>query len=128
MSNARVLIAGGGIGGLVAALALIQRGFDVRVYEQTPELREFGAGVSITANGSRVLIELGLRPELEQVASRPKTWAMRLFNSGESWQRPRSGAGLRPAVLVVHRADLHQTLATTRRDAHPVPSVLGLVV
>jgi 2-polyprenyl-6-methoxyphenol hydroxylase-like FAD-dependent oxidoreductase len=83
MEKGRVLIAGGGIGGLVAALALIQRGFEVHVYEQAPELREFGAGVAITPNGSRVLNELGLQPELEQVSSRPKSWAMRLFNTGD---------------------------------------------
>jgi salicylate hydroxylase len=53
MTKVRVLIAGGGIGGLTAAIALIQRGFEVLVYEQAPELREFGAGVSISPNGSR---------------------------------------------------------------------------
>jgi len=114
-----VLIAGGGIGGLVTALALIQRGFEVYVYEQAPELREFGAGVSITPNGSRVLIELGLQLELEQVASRPISWAMRLFNTGESWQRPGSGAALPPAVWVVHRADLHQALAMALEERAP---------
>ena len=46
-----VAIVGGGIGGLVAALALIRRGIDVDVYEQAPELRELGAGVQISANG-----------------------------------------------------------------------------
>ena len=111
MSKARILIAGGGIGGLTAAIALTQRGFEVQLHEQAPELREFGAGVSVTPNGSRVLIELGLRPALEQAASRPISWTMRLFDTGESWQRPGSGAGLPPAVWVVHRADLHQMLA-----------------
>jgi salicylate hydroxylase len=53
MTKVRVLIAGGGIGGLTAAIALIQRGFEVLVYEQASELREFGAGVSISPNGSR---------------------------------------------------------------------------
>jgi salicylate hydroxylase len=119
MTKARILIAGGGIGGLVAALALIQRGFAVQVYEQAPELREFGAGIGITPNGSRVLIELGLQHELEQVTSRPISWAMRLFNTGEIWQRPGSGAGLPAAVWIVHRADLHQTLATALEGRAP---------
>ena len=48
-----VLVAGGGIGGLTAALALLQRGFDVNVYEQAAELREVGAGLQISANGNR---------------------------------------------------------------------------
>jgi NADPH-dependent 2,4-dienoyl-CoA reductase/sulfur reductase-like enzyme len=58
MGKSHVLIAGGGIGGLVAALALNQRGFDVSLYEQAPELHELGAGVTITPNGSRVLCRL----------------------------------------------------------------------
>ena len=50
-----VLIAGAGIGGLAAALALLRRGFSVAIYEQAAELAEVGAGVQIAANGSRVL-------------------------------------------------------------------------
>jgi salicylate hydroxylase len=74
------------------------------VYEQAPELREFGAGVSISQNGSRVLIELGLQRALEQVASRPASWNTRLFDTGRSWP-----VGSSP--WVVHRGDLHQALA-----------------
>ena len=50
MSKPRILIAGAGIGGIVAALALLQRGLDVAVYEQAAELREQGAGVQISPN------------------------------------------------------------------------------
>ena len=59
-----VAIVGGGIGGLAAALALLRRGIDVDVYEQAPELRELGAGVQISANGTRVLHALGLKGAL----------------------------------------------------------------
>jgi salicylate hydroxylase len=52
-------IVGGGIGGLAAALALLREGLDVAVYEQAPELKEVGAGVQISANGTRVLYALG---------------------------------------------------------------------
>ena len=76
-----MLIAGGGIGGLVAALALNQRGFDVSLYEQAPELHELGAGVMITPNGSRVLCALGLRPAMETIASVLPSRDMRLFNT-----------------------------------------------
>ncbi|HTI81558.1 MAG TPA: FAD-dependent monooxygenase [Acetobacteraceae bacterium] len=113
MKDARVLIAGGGIGGLVAALALHQRGFEVSLYEQSPELHELGAGVTITPNGSRVLCELGLRPAIEALVSPLKSRRMRLFNTGETWHQPvtddaeRSGAPFWP----VHRGDLHHILA-----------------
>ena len=55
MKKPKVLIAGGGIGGLATAIALLQRGVDVEVFEQASELREFGAGIQISPNGNRVL-------------------------------------------------------------------------
>ena len=60
MATPHVLIAGGGIGGLTAALALLKRGFDVDVYEQAPALREVGAGLQLSANGNRALYALGV--------------------------------------------------------------------
>src|SRR4051812_47042048 len=51
-SYPRVLIAGGGIGGLTAALALARMGCEVQVYEQAAELREVGAGIQLAANGT----------------------------------------------------------------------------
>lgn len=59
----RVLIAGGGIAGLAAATALAQRGWQVRVYERSPELRTFGAGIYIWENGLRVLECIGAYDE-----------------------------------------------------------------
>ena len=59
-STSKIIIIGGGIGGLGAALALLKRGLDVEIYEQSPELREVGAGVQMGPNGTRVLHALGL--------------------------------------------------------------------
>ena len=102
--------------GLVAALALIQRGFEVRAYEQAPELREFGG--SISPNGLRVLVELGLQSAFEQVASRPTNSRMRLFNSEKS--RP-----LGSSLWVVHRGDLHQALALALEKIAPGAVLVG---
>jgi salicylate hydroxylase len=55
----RILILGAGIGGLTAALALRQAGFDAHVYEQARALREVGAGVAISPNAVKVLHGLG---------------------------------------------------------------------
>ena len=86
MSKANIAIVGGGIGGLTAALALLRRGIDVDVYEQAPELRELGAGVQISANGTRVLHALGLKAALQQVQVLPAGKAIRLWNTGQSWK------------------------------------------
>ena len=56
-----ILIAGAGIGGLTAALALLRSGHRVRLFDQASQLREIGAGVQIGPNGTRLLIGLGLR-------------------------------------------------------------------
>ena len=59
-SSGRIAIAGAGIAGLTTALALLQQGFQVDVFEQASQLGELGAGLQISPNGSRVLLALGL--------------------------------------------------------------------
>ena len=98
MAKPRILIAGAGIGGIVAALALLQRGFEVELYEQAAELRELGAGVQISPNGSRVLCELGLQPAMEAIASVPTAKEMRLFNTGAGLARAGSRGHRRNAL------------------------------
>ncbi|MCJ9735996.1 FAD-dependent oxidoreductase, partial [Bradyrhizobium sp. PRIMUS42] len=55
-----IVIAGAGIGGLTAALALANRGFRIVVLEKAERLEEVGAGLQLSPNASRVLVELGL--------------------------------------------------------------------
>ena len=115
--NAHVLIAGGGIGGLTAALALLRRGFDVDVYEQASELAEVGAGIQIAANGTRVLIDLGLKAAMEAVVCPASLKEVRIWNTGRTYKLfdlgedsiNRFGA----PYWFVHRGDLHRVL----RDA-----------
>jgi salicylate hydroxylase len=108
------MIAGAGIGGLTAALALLQRGFDVTVFEQAPELRELGAGIQIAANGSRVLIELGLLDALEPIVCHAASKEVRLWNTGQSWKLFDLGADsirrFGAPYWMVHRGDLHRIL------------------
>ena len=66
----RVLIVGGGIGGLFAANALIARGIEVSVYEQAPAIGEIGAGVFLTPNSVRHLQRIGLEPAVEKWGAR----------------------------------------------------------
>ena len=119
-----VLIAGAGLGGLAAALALLRRGFDVDVYEQAAELKEIGAGVQISANGTRVLFELGLKEPIEHWGVRAVDKEIRLWNSGQTWSlfnRSCAPIGERYGVpmFLLHRGDLHKALADGVRAAKP---------
>src|SRR4029078_5350472 len=100
--NNNVAIIGAGIGGLTAALALIRQGFGVDVYEQAPELKELGAGVQISSNGTRVLYPLGLGEASERIGGRvcsPRwPWAKQPNGSGSSLPASRSSSGA-PARL-----------------------------
>ncbi len=123
MGKPRILIAGAGIGGIVAALALLQRGFEVALYEQAADLREIGAGVQISPNGSRVLCHLGLQAALEAIASVPTAKDMRLFNTGQAWRVQDLGA---TAVArygspywLVHRGDFHAVLVRALEERAP---------
>jgi salicylate hydroxylase len=110
----RILIVGAGIGGLTAALALLRDGHDVAVYEQAPQLAALGAGVQISANGSRVLFALGLEDALRKVWSVPSAKEIRLWNTGETWKLfdlgAESVARYGAPYFMIHRADLHGVL------------------
>ena len=82
----RVLIAGAGIGGLTAALAALRQGHEVEVYEQASELKEVGAGVQLSANGTRVLYALGVGEELKSLSCEASGKEIRLWNTGETWK------------------------------------------
>ena len=84
-SPRKVLIAGGGIGGLATAIALLQRGFEVEVFEQAPELREFGAGIQISPNGNRALASLGVFEALRALSCPADGKEIRLWNTGRTW-------------------------------------------
>jgi salicylate hydroxylase len=82
----RVLIAGAGIGGLTAALALLRKGCDVEVYEQAAELKEVGAGLQLSANGTRIFYALGVGDELKALSCEASGKEIRLWNTGETWK------------------------------------------
>lgn len=113
MGKGRVLIVGGGIGGLAAALGLQRSGLSVSVFEQADEIREVGAGVLITPNGQRALESLGVLPEVIKDASVEPVSFFIDHDSGRIVRETRAidviaRHGL--PVLQVHRADLQRAL------------------
>ncbi len=122
-SKTHILIAGGGIGGLTAALALLKRGFDVDVYEQASELKEVGAGVQLSPNGNRVLFELGVGEALMALSCEATGKEIRLWNSGHTWKLFDLGAvsvaRYGYPYLTVYRPDLIEVLAQAVRAIKP---------
>lgn len=109
-----VVIAGAGIGGLSAALALGARGHDVLVVERADELAEVGAGLQLSPNACRVLNDLGVLDRLMPHAVAPR--AIRIGSGRTGREIASIELGDRIAnrhgapYLVVHRADLQRTL------------------
>ncbi len=105
-----LLISGAGIAGLSTALALAQSGFRAEVFEQAPSAAETGAGIQISPNASRILINLGLEEQLHTLAVAPT--ALKIFNAHDGHEltsiplaqiaEKRYGA----PYYVIHRADL----------------------
>ena len=126
----KIFVVGGGIGGLTAALALLREGFDVTVFEQASELREIGAGVQVSANGTRILFSLGLENEIMAVASEAGGKEIRLWNTGRTWKLfdlgPESVERYGYPYITIHRNDLHQALAAGIRRIAPNAIKLGM--
>jgi salicylate hydroxylase len=114
-----VAIAGGGVGGLAAALALARKGFRAHVFEQTAEFKEIGAGIQLGPNVFRMFDRLGLTEEIERWAHFPDALTMRDALSGEEITRIPLGAGFRTRFgrpyAVIHRADLHRVILDAAR-------------
>ncbi|WP_180682994.1 3-hydroxybenzoate 6-monooxygenase [Tepidicella baoligensis] len=113
-SELPVLIAGGGIGGLAAALALVNQGFQVQVFEQAPAIGEIGAGIQLGPNAFHAFDALGVGPQARARAVYTDYMVMHdavdeslvgKIETGEAF-RQRFGN----PYAVIHRADVHLSL------------------
>lgn len=115
----RLLIAGGGIGGLAAGCAAAQAGWDVQLFERAPAFTEVGAGVQLGPNVTRILNAWGLSDALKEVAAFPAALHARGVKSGAVLSTLPLGAAMQTRYgapyVSVHRADLHALLL---RAAH----------
>jgi salicylate hydroxylase len=110
----RIGIVGGGVGGLTAAIALIRKGFDVTVFEQSPTSAQLGASLQLGPNALRLMDELGLLPELRSVAVRPDSVDFLRWDDGSLLLHTELGesaeAYFGAPQLDFFRPDLHRVL------------------
>jgi salicylate hydroxylase len=109
-----VLVAGGGIGGLAAALALVRRGFEVKVLEQSPEIGEIGAGIQLGPNAFAAFDALGVGEKARGRAVYTDCMVMHDAIDETEVGRVPTGEAFRARFgnpyAVIHRVDVHLSL------------------
>jgi salicylate hydroxylase len=123
-----VLIAGAGIGGLAAALALARRGIAVTLFEQAERLEETGAGIQLAPNATGLLIALGLADRLKPVIVAPAAIRLLAARSGRDIAvMPLAGIAARIGApyWVIHRADLQRALREAAAGEPHIALMLG---
>lgn len=109
-----ILIVGGGIGGLAAALALGRKGFRVQLLEQAESFAEIGAGIQLGPNVFRMFDKLGITDEVSKLAVFPQMLMMRDSITGEEVAKIALDEQFKKRFTtpyaVIHRADLHRAL------------------
>jgi salicylate hydroxylase len=123
-SARHVIVAGAGIAGLTAALALRRAGLHITVLEQAAELEETGAGIQLSPNATRVLIALGLRERLQSAVMTPQ--AIRVMAGGSEREIVRVPLGddaerrYGAPYWTIHRGDLQAALADAARATQDI--------
>jgi salicylate hydroxylase len=114
MAGLRIAIAGGGVGGMAAAIALQKQGASVQIFEQARAYGRIGADVNLTPNAVHALDRLGIGAALRRTAARPEFRISRMWDTGAETSRlPMSSAAeekFGAPQLTIHRADLLRAL------------------
>ena len=121
MQKLPILIVGGGIGGICAALALSKTGCRVRVFDQAAQFKEIGAGLQLAPNTFHVFHALGIAEAVTRAAAFPEALVVMDSVSGEEVVRVPLGHEFRARFgypyALIHRADLHGLLLEACRES-----------
>src|SRR5438552_7849444 len=130
--NLPILVAGGGIGGVAAALALTRRGFDVKVLEQAPRLGEIGAGIQLGPNAFAAFDALGIGEQARARAVYTDEMVMHDAIDETLVGRIPTGAAFRERFgnpyAVIHRADVHMSLLEGAKESERIEVVTSTTV
>jgi len=125
----RALIAGAGIGGLTAALALSRVDFEVTIFERVPALEAFGAGLQLTPNATRILTELSILDPIRALATEPRRLRILRGRDDAELAELNLAASVRrwgAPYLIIHRADLQGELAAAVENRANIDLRLGV--
>jgi 5-methylphenazine-1-carboxylate 1-monooxygenase len=122
MTDKLVIIAGGGIGGLVTALTLHQIGVRCIVFEAVRDMRPLGVGINLQPNAVRELYDLGITAkDLDRVGLPAQEWTLVGLNGNDIYSEPRGLlAGYNWPQYAVHRGRFHMLLYERVRGARPI--------
>ncbi len=132
MENLKVIIVGGGIGGITSALCLAKYGFDITVFEQSEAVSTPGAGIQLSPNCSRVLHHLGLEKALKGCAFLPEATQFRHWRTGKVIGETPLGAEVAERFGApyyhIHRGDLLQVLMAALKECPTVTLKTGIKI
>lgn len=116
MTSKSIAIVGAGLGGEVAALLLLQAGYDVTVYEQAPSFSRLGAGIQLGPNTLKIMRKIGIEAEVVAMGSKPASWISRngpdaAIIADVALNPPRKDYGA--PYVTVHRGDFHKLITET---------------
>ena len=114
--NSDVSIVGAGISGLTAGYALLKHGIKATIYEKSVDIEEFGAGITLSANATRLLDKLEILPELTKVSYLPTKIIIRNYASGEEIARIPINTEKPNEFITVDRRDLINVLVEKFKD------------
>ncbi len=123
-----VLIAGGGVAGLTAALAFANKGFSVCLFDKAAEFSEVGAGLQLAPNATRLLQRLGVMEKLAPSAVTPQALLLKDGKSAKTLTSMSLDAAVHrwaAPYVVCHRADLQSALLSTCQDNPDISIRLG---
>lgn len=109
-----VIIVGAGLGGLAAAIALLEAGHRVLILERASEITEVGAGIRVPPNSSRFLVRWGLQHQMEEKSVKPKAIILRRYKDGKILNIESIGKEINDKYgspyWLIHRADYQKIL------------------
>ena len=118
--SSNVSIVGAGISGLTAGCALLKHGIEASIYEKSSNIEEFGAGITLSANATKLLDRLGVLCELTKASYLPRKIIIRNYSSGQEIAQIPINTEKPNELITIDRRDLINVLAERYKDLNGI--------